>query len=162
MASAVAVQEGRDAFRVTVSGDVAGRLNTRTLEQCLNVVMACAERNHPAARPFDINAACIGTLAEQIVKEGCAAEGFGLAARGVTVAMAHDKIEINFRGPLARRLNPALLESCAKALVECADQHHPVGEQFTLNEKCVTTLLGHANQARCISQGFGLVAAKGA
>ena len=161
MASTVAVQGGRDAFRVTVSGDVAGRLNARTLQQCLNVVMACAERNHPAAHAFGINAACIGTLAEQIVKEGCAAEGFGLAASGVTVAVAHDKIEVNFHGAAARRLNPAVVEGCAKALVECADQHHPAHEAFAINEKCVSTLLAHANQAHCISQGFGLVPAKG-
>jgi len=159
MASDVRVNKGRDSCQVVLTGDIVRRIDARTLETCVSVVAACADQSHPGGQPFAFNDRCISTLAEHLVKDACAPRGFGLAP-GVTVTCGHDKLQVTFSGEVARKIDAAVLEGCAKALVACAEANHPLEERFSIDEKCLTTLMEHNVRAHCISQGFGLTSGK--
>jgi len=64
--------------------------------------------------------------------------------------------EIQLTGDICQRVEPAILQGCANAIVACVEKNHLKEGKFAFTGECLSTITEHIAKTDCVNQGFGL------
>ncbi len=174
--SQATVRQMDDGLEILLTGPIGANPNIELLQSCANTLLACAERCADMSEPLVFLEQTFRVFAGHNAATACFSRGFGLisGAEDVQIRSADDSfmpaenytkitrtddgVRLQIVGPQAAMADVALLESCTNTLLRSVEANDCLTERgLQFNDSCIQELSVHAQEANCISQGFGLL-----